>query len=103
MGRQKRDSAKFNFLGKRVEMYRPTDGQGAALSLVGSGRTPEEKKAGLVRFFRILQSLVVSPSMWEWMDDQMVEGGAQVSDFSTLLKEVFENEWDVKASDDDSE
>lgn len=103
MGRQKRDSAKFQFLGRKIEMYRPTGGQTAALGLIGSGQTEQRKKEGLYRFFRIIENLTVSPASWTWMDDQLVEGNAEVEDFGKLLSSVIQHEWDAETSEDAGE
>lgn len=97
MGRDNRQTAKFKFSNHRIEMYKPTDGQGAALAVSGEGLKKQDS-GGLVRMFRIIESLVVDPKNWEAMDDGLVNGSVGLNDFTELLSDVFGYDWDGEAA-----
>lgn len=85
--------AKFPFGKYKIEMYRPTEGQGAALMTAGAKMTKSPDADQLVRFFRVIESLVVHEDNWTAMDDAMVIGEADIMDFTKLAEEVFRYDW----------
>jgi hypothetical protein len=97
MGRDKnRMTTKLPFKGKAIEMYRPTDGQAAAMFM-------SAKKNGdtaVSTFFRVLEKLVVKPADWTYMEDLMIDGTAVVSDFSELFKNLYGYDWPEDAPTD---
>lgn len=97
MGRNQRDKATFAFKSKKLNMYRPTSGQGAAFALIQAQMRSggvEAMSGGLVRFFTILESLMVKPSDWTWLEQQMLIGAAELDDYGNLLGSVLEHEWE---------
>lgn len=86
-----RNSAKFLFAGKPVSMYQPTDAQGAVIFLAVRGKGDQSK--AVIRFFSVLENLVVKPSEWERMEELMITGAVSVKDFSALFEEISKYDW----------
>lgn len=98
MGRnEERQRAKFKFNNHRIEMYRPTDGQGAVLAICGNGLKKLDTSS-LERIFKILEVLVVDPANWQAMDDALVSGDVELMVFMELLQDVFGYDWDGDAA-----
>lgn len=106
MGRREdRQTEKFKFSTYKIEVYRPTEGQTAAL-MAGSSTVSKDttgknvKQAGvqISRLFRILEALVVNPENWEAMDDALITGDVDLKDFLDLFNEIIGYEWDGDAA-----
>jgi hypothetical protein len=94
MGRNQRDKAPFAFKSKKIQLYKPTQGQAASFALViRTSKGADDQMRAVTRFFGILESLVVKKTDWEWMEDQLMTGVADIPDFSGLVSEVFSHEW----------
>jgi hypothetical protein len=95
MGRNAdRQTAKFNFGTYKIEMYRPTQGQGAAITISGKQSETGKDPGSLVRFFRVIESLVVNRENWEAMEDAMITGDIDLDVFMKLAQDVFQFDWD---------
>jgi len=99
MGRNQRLSANFTFKSKMVEVYKPTDGQLTAFATIAAAKTPTMMSWAASQFFRILEALVVDPENWAWMEDQLLEGTSDITDYVEFMQEVVTNDW----NQDDSE
>lgn len=99
MTRETRSKAKFAFLARQVEIYRPTPGQAAAFSMIAAAKTREQKVKSLHRFFAVIEALVVSKAAWDWMEEQLITGKADISDYADFMKAVFEHVWDEASED----
>lgn len=95
-----RETVKLPFKGKKIKLYRPTDGQVTAIVLAAK-RKDFDVGTMLVRIFRVLEAVVVDPADWDWMDEAMVLGDASVGDFQDLLKALMHYEWPEDESEDD--
>lgn len=99
MGRNEdRQTAKFNFNNYKIEMYRPTQGQGAAITISGKQAESGKDPMAIVRFFKIIESLVVSAENWAAMDDALVTGDVDLDVFMDLVQGVFSFDWDGDAA-----
>lgn len=95
MGRDtNRQIAKFSFGTYKIEMYRPTQGQGAAITISGKQSETGKDPGALVRFFRVIESLVVNSENWDAMEDAMITGEIDLDAFMTLAQDVFKYDWD---------
>lgn len=105
MGRDiNRQTAKFSFNGHKIRLYKPTEGQyaGLAISDVKNGVIKDAKP--IVRLFKVLESLVVDPKNWDAMDEALLTGAVELTDFMNLVKDVFEFDWtDAKLKGDTAE
>lgn len=90
-----RQTVKLPFLGKPIELYRPTDGQAAAIYL----SSKKDGDATVAVFFRVLEALVVKPGDWTSLEDSMISGAAKVKDFSELFKNLNSYDWPEVPSD----
>ena len=94
MGRNQRDKAAFAFKSKKIQMYRPTQGQAAAFALAArsaKGASGSLTLAG--RFFAIIEALVVRKADWEWLEEQLITGESDIPDYGKLINDVFGHEW----------
>lgn len=93
MGRNqtKRQTTKLPFLGKPVELYRPTEGQAVALLL--GARDKRRGEQAVLRLFDVLQALVVKASDWDAMEGKLISGEAAVTDFTKLVDEIYTYDW----------
>ena len=99
MGRnENRQTAKFSFSTYKIEMYRPTQGQGAAITVAGSKASKGSDPDSIVRFFRVLEALTVNPDNWAAMDDALVMGDVDLDEFMDLSQAVFGYDWDGEAA-----
>lgn len=89
-----RQTVKLPFLGKPIELYRPTDGQATAIYLASK----KDGDAAVDVFFRVVEALVVKPADWTTLENLMISGAARVKDFSELFKNLNSYDWpDVPA------
>lgn len=103
MGRNQRDKAAFAFRSKKIQMYRPTQGQGASFALVvRTSKGSDDQFKAVSRFFSIIESLVVKKTDWEWMEEQLMTGAADIPDYGSLISEVFNHEWEPETAGDDA-
>lgn len=104
MGRNQRDKAAFAFKSKKISMYRPTQGQAAAFALsVRSAKGETDQMKVVSRFFSILEALVVKQADWEWLEEQLIIGAADLPDYTKLITDVFSHEWAEPEADDSAD
>lgn len=104
MGRnQNRQTAVLPFRSKKIAVYRPSDGQKTVVASIGGSRSAVAQARAAHQFFRVLEALVVKPSDWEWMEDQLISGEASVSDYTEFMKGILEFEWDETDDTDEDE
>jgi len=94
MGRDNKDrqQATLPFKGKPVKLYRPTNGQAMAIYMSAQNNKGSGGQAAL-RFFRVIESLVVEPADWTRMEELMIVGEAAVEEFSELFGELSNYDW----------
>jgi len=93
-----RQTAKFSFGTYKIEMYRPTQGQGAAITISGKQSETGKDPGAIVRFFKVIESLVVNHENWDAMEDAMITGEVDLDVFMTLAQDVFKYDWDGDAA-----
>lgn len=98
MGRKEKQKARLPFNGKAIEFYRPNDAQATIITMtssLGKGRDASV----IIRFFRVVEALVVDRSDWEWMEELMVNGDVEVKIFFTLIEDLFSYDWPEQEDD----
>lgn len=94
MGRNQRDRAAFAFKSKKIQMYRPTQGQAASFALaVRSTKGTDDQMKMVSRFFAIIEALVVKKADWDWLEEQLISGESDIPDYGKLLNDTFGYEW----------
>lgn len=96
MGRNEdRQVRKFKFGTYKINVYRPTEGQMAVLGMISEkGKKGGQETNTLLRFFQVLESLVVETATWDQMDESLVDGSSSIGDFTELMAQVFSYDWD---------
>lgn len=93
-----RQTTRMPFKGKAIQFYRPTQGQATALVLSSRLKGSD----AVVRYFHILELLVVKPSDWTFMEGKLIDGSADVNEYADLLTELVSREWDEEDPEKDS-
>jgi hypothetical protein len=92
MGRdESRQTAKIPFHGKPIELYRPKEAQ-ATIIYVSAKRKGDGTQAAL-RFFQVLEALVVKSEDWDRIEELMISGDVEMKDFSELTEALFSYDW----------
>jgi hypothetical protein len=92
MGRNEKQTAVLPFNGKPIKFYRPNDAQATIVTMTSSISKNRDASV-IVRFFRVIEALVVRPEDWTWMEDQMITGDIEVRSFFDLVETLFTHEW----------
>lgn len=92
-----RDARLFEFAGRDVVVYRPTDGQMMALALTRQARDNGAMFKAVRRMFAVLEACIDTDE-YEQMEDELITGRARPEDFTTLLENVVNCNWDDEQS-----
>lgn len=92
MGRNEKQTARLPFNGKVFEFYRPNDAQATIVTMTASLSKSHNPEV-IIRFFRVVEALVVNPADWDTMETWMINGDVGVGIFFNLIEDLFNYEW----------
>jgi hypothetical protein len=87
----KRRRRKITFDGRRIEVYKPTEGQLTIVGIAVSGGGARGSDAR--RLFQVMSALCVDPADWEHIENGLIEGTMELADIERLVTQQLGHEW----------